>query len=51
MVQWLGLWASTAGATGSIPDWRTKIYKPHGTVKKKKKMSKSHVACNPPQGF
>ena len=20
MVQWLGLWASTAGATGSIPD-------------------------------
>ena len=24
-VQWLGLRASTAGDTGSIPGWRTKI--------------------------
>ena len=27
VVQWLGLHASTAGGTGSIPDWGTKI--PH----------------------
>ena len=25
MVQWLGLHASTAGGTGSIPGWETKI--------------------------
>ena len=34
-VQWLRLWASTAGGTGSIPGWGTKI--PHATWPKKKK--------------
>ena len=34
VVQWLGLHASTAGGTGSIPGRGTRI--PHATVKKKK---------------
>ena len=25
MIQWSGLWASTAGAAGSAPSWETKI--------------------------
>ena len=25
VIQWSGLWASTAGAAGSIPGWETKI--------------------------
>ena len=33
-VQWLGLSASTAAGTGSIPGWGTKI--PHATQRPKK---------------
>ena len=40
VVQWLGLHTSSAGSTGSTPDWGTKI--PHvvqcGQKKKKKEM-------------
>ena len=37
-VQWLGFCASTAGGTGSIPGWGTKILQAerHGQKKKKK---------------
>ena len=37
-VQWLGLHASTAGVTGSIPGWGTKI--PHATWQSQKKKKK-----------
>ena len=39
VVQWLRLHASTAGGTGSIPGWGTKIPHAtwHGPEKKKKK--------------
>ena len=35
-VQWLGLQASTAGDTGSIPGQGTRIPQAHGTAKRKK---------------
>ena len=35
MIQLLGLHASTAGGTGLIPGWRTKISKSCGTTKNK----------------
>ena len=35
MVQWLRLCTSTAGGTGSIPSWETKI--PHAVRPKKEK--------------
>jgi len=34
VVQWLRLHMSTAGGTGSIPGWGTKI--PHDTARKRK---------------
>ena len=39
MVQWLGLCASTAGGTGSIPGWGSKILHAawHGQKNKRKK--------------
>ena len=37
MAQWLGLCASTAGGTGSIPDQGTKIMHVSGLGQKKKK--------------
>ena len=39
-VQWLGLCASTAGGTGSIPGWGTKILHTAQSAKKKKKVMK-----------
>ena len=36
-LQWLRLWASTAGSTGSIPGWGTKIPHAKWWPKKKKK--------------
>ena len=35
-VQWLRLWASTAGGVGSIPGWGTKIPRAECGVAKKK---------------
>ena len=37
MVQWLGLYASTAGGTGSIPDQGSKILQAAGWGQKKGK--------------
>ena len=37
LVQWLGLWASTAEDTGWIPGWGTKILHAARCGKKKKK--------------
>ena len=37
VVQWLGLHASTAGGTGSIPGWGTKILHAEQSGQKKKK--------------
>ena len=40
MVQWLRLRASTAGSTGSVPGWRTKILHARGQNKMPKKNAK-----------
>ena len=48
-VQWLGLCASTAGGTGVIPDWGTRIPYPtmHGQKIKKRKKEKLHqIICS-----
>ena len=38
VVQWLRLGAFTAVSLGSIPGWGTKVPRPCGTAKKKKKI-------------
>ena len=48
-VQWLGLCASTAGGTGVIPDWGTRIPYPtmHGQEINKRKKEKLHqIICS-----
>ena len=47
MVQWLGLYASTAGGTGSIPDQGSKILQAAGwgQKKEKKENGNKHRIC------
>ena len=56
VVQWLGLYTSTAEGVGSIPGWGTKIPRAVGSQKKKKKKErkKAYVFSAmlfPPGGF
>ena len=43
MSQWLRIWASTAGDSGSIPGWGTKILYTEGCGQKIKKKKKETV--------
>lgn len=43
VVKWLGLCTSTAGGTGSIPGWRTKVL-PRNSVKKKEKLTARYLS-------
>ena len=47
VVQWLGLRASTAGGTGSIPDWETKILRAMQQCGQKKKRDQYHMTDLP----
>ena len=53
-VQWLRLWASTAGGTGSIPDWGTKILQAKQYSQEKKRLLwtrtllRLHKGCESP---
>ena len=48
-VWWLGLWGSTVGGMGLIPDWGSKMpHSTHGRAKKKEDFSGGSVVRNPP---
>ena len=48
-VWWLGLWGSTLGGMGLIPDWGSKMpHSTHGRAKKKEDFSGGSVVRNPP---
>ena len=51
VVQWLGLYTSTAEGVGSIPGWGTEIPRAVGGQKKKKKAYVLSAMLFPPGGF